>query len=194
MIIYRFILNLLQIIGGNKMYVMNYDFNTVIKKNAKEKISKIPAIFSNLLNKEFPKQEEVVEYNDYIFLGGYEDFMKESPNRLIYVLDMSYKDLEEVDADNYEDLTNIYGEKFKVYFEDVTNCLKKTYGEPHYIVNGFQNPIEHIEFDENLFACDDSITSYWVIDDKIGFVQFNWGFSDTEFQIGVSLGVTKELK
>lgn len=176
------------------MYATNNNFVTVIRKNTREKISQIPAIFNNLLVKEFPKEEIILEYNDYAFSGGYEDFMKESPNRLIYILDMSCKDLDEVDIDSYEDLTNIYGKKFKIYFEDVTNCLKKVYGEPHYIVNGFQNPIEYINFDEDLFSCDDSITSYWVIGDKIGFVQFNWGFSDSEFQIGVSLGVTKELK
>ncbi|MCX7747439.1 MAG: hypothetical protein N2645_11215 [Clostridia bacterium] len=186
-----------------------------------DRIGNTPQLLQEILNMPFPEDEEPIEHWGSDSMGGAEFFV-DHPNQIVRMINIDYKDMERFGEDDDELLAD-EDRRVKEYKEavqkekDINSRLfvdlvaliedELNLGETQYITSNGHiedlNPcmprptggmMSKFEASEYFFSSDRNLSAYWVVDDRIAFLQYAESEGDGEIQVYVTLGAVRSRK
>ncbi|WP_152395853.1 hypothetical protein [Paenibacillus guangzhouensis] len=199
---------------------LNSDFYNKFNERFVNNIKNTPQFMKDMLENAFPDEETPIDHWGSDSLGGAEFFV-DNTNQIVRVISLDYEDSERFGEDDedllkdedrrlkqYEMTINQHKEDNSHFFVDIVDLIKDElkFTEPQYIAGNnrqvfcdfMPKPTSEdntiFEASEYFFSSDANISAFWVLGDRIAFVQYAESEGEGDIQIFVTIGVVRKLQ
>ncbi|NEN86947.1 hypothetical protein [Paenibacillus elgii] len=201
------------------MMKLNHGFYSRFNEGFVTKIKNTPQFMKEMMEHAFPDEETPIDHWGSDSLGGAEFFV-DNTNQIVKMISLDYEDSERFGEDD-EELLQDEDRRWKQYemtikqnkednshfFVDIVDLIKDELkiAEPQYIAGGDKQVFcdfmpeptsqDHSIFDasEYFFSSYANISAYWMLSDRIAFVQYAESDGDGDVQIYVTIGVIRRI-